>query len=236
MIATPRRHLRPTIVARPIIVVAIPARDEAERIAACLEALDRQTILPDAVVLLANNCTDDTVAVARGLSPRYALDAIAVDLPPQEAGAGHARRLAMQHAAERAGEGGILLTTDADGTVPPDWIQRNLAALVAGADLVCGQSLVEAVEAKFIPQHLHDDDVLERRLAALIDQMAWIIDPDPADPLPRHQEDAGASLGVWVSAWRRGAASRWLPPARTAASSPRCAGSMLGFVMIPISS
>ena len=199
-----RHRTRPAVVAaRPPVVVAIPARDEADRIGACLTALGCQTIRPDAVVLFANNCTDGTEAAARRLAPRYQLDLIAAGLPPRQANAGYARRLAMQHAADLAGPGGIMLTTDADGTVPPDWVQRNLAALFDGADLVCGQSRVEAVEARFIPQHLHDDDVLERRLAELIDRMAWVLDPDPADPLPRHQENSGASLGCWVDAWRR---------------------------------
>ncbi|RZK75701.1 MAG: glycosyltransferase family 2 protein, partial [Methylobacterium sp.] len=41
-------------------VVAIPVRNEAERIAACLGALDAQTGLPPGslgVVLFLNNCT-----------------------------------------------------------------------------------------------------------------------------------------------------------------------------------
>ncbi|HEX2941261.1 MAG TPA: glycosyltransferase family 2 protein, partial [Rhodopila sp.] len=53
---------------RPI-VVAIPAKDEADQIGPCLTALQRQTTRPDTVLLLLNNCTDTTATVARALAP-----------------------------------------------------------------------------------------------------------------------------------------------------------------------
>ncbi|MFL5287260.1 MAG: glycosyltransferase, partial [Rhodopila sp.] len=194
-------------------IIADPRPDRGGSMFAGLQWIWRTTDNGGDPTFLANNCNDDTAAIARGLTPSYHLEIIEIDIPSEQAGPGFARRLAMRRAAKRAGDGGILLTSDADGAVPPDWVQRNLAALLDGADLVCGQSLVEVVEAEFVPQHLHDDDVLERRLAALIDEMAWIVDPDPADPLPRHQENSGASLGVWVSAWRRASG---IPPVHTA--------------------
>ncbi|MFO1027999.1 MAG: glycosyltransferase family A protein [Acetobacteraceae bacterium] len=206
------RHRSTVSDIRPSVVVAVPARDEEDRLAACLGALDQQTSPPNAVVLLLNNCTDASDAVARAVTPRYDLRVVSIDLPSHEAGAGPARALAMQHAARLAGPSGILLTTDADATVPTDWVQRNLAALDAGADVVCGQSVVHAIEGDQIPQHLHDDDVLERRLDALIDEMAWRLNPDPDDPPPRHTEEAGASLAVRVSAWRQAGG---VPPVAT---------------------
>src|ERR1700679_4230559 len=98
------------------IVVAIPVRDEAERIGPCILALARQTRKPDAVVLLLNNCSDGTETIARELAPSlpYELHIICHTFPPAIANAGQARRLAMQHAADLAGREGVLLTTDAD--------------------------------------------------------------------------------------------------------------------------
>ena len=50
---------------RPIIVVAIPARDESGLVGACLEALDAQVGAQlNHIVLFANNCTDGTAAAA----------------------------------------------------------------------------------------------------------------------------------------------------------------------------
>src|SRR5690349_5641832 len=139
------------------VVVAVPARNEAERIGACLAALRDQQRRPDAVVLLLNNCTDDTEAVARAMAPGlgYHLDIVNRDLRAARANAGCARRLAMQLAAERAGPRGMLLTTDADAIVPIDWVRRNLAALDGGADVVCGRVEVDPIEALLIPAHLH---------------------------------------------------------------------------------
>jgi Glycosyl transferase family 2 len=186
-------------------VVAIPARDEADRIAACLCALARQTRHADAVLVLANNCSDGTSAVAQALSVRvpYPLHIRVHTFSEVTANAGNARRLAMTYAAELAGHDGILLTTDADTIVGPDWIERNLLTLAAGADLVCGRVAVDPTEAALIPKHLHADLALESELTKLQDQFAARLDPDPADPWPRHAESAGASLAVTVSAFER---------------------------------
>jgi hypothetical protein len=187
------------------VIVAVPARDEAERIAACLTALSNQQQCPDAVVLLLNNCTDATEAIARDLAPRlrFRLDIVSRDFPPWQANAGWARRLAMQLAAVQAGPGGVLLATDADTIVPPDWIRRNLAALDAGADAVCGRAVIDPLEAAMIPAHLHADDSLECSLIGLLDRIAWMLDPEPHDPPPRHAEASGASLAVSVAAYHR---------------------------------
>ena len=193
------------------IVVAIPVKNEVERIDSCLLALGRQTVVPFAVLLLLNNCTDQTDAAARVLavSLPYRLHIKCHTFPSPVANAGYARRLVMQHAAELAGAGGTLLTTDADAVVAHDWIERNLMALSAGADLVCGRAVVDPVEAALIPLHLHADDALECELADLLDQIAAKHDPDPADPWPRHTEAAGASLAVTVAAFKR---SGGIPP------------------------
>ena len=187
------------------VVVAIPARDEADRIGSCLNALNAQTRMPDRVVLIVNNSTDDTETIARAMASgmRYRLDVIKRELPPAEANAGHARRLAMEAAAARAGPDGILLTTDADSLVPPDWVFLNIRALRQGADVVCGRAVIDTVEAAVIPEHLHVADAREGRLIAFLDDLAWMLDPEPRDPPPRHTEASGASLAVSVEAFQR---------------------------------
>ncbi len=188
-----------------LTVVAIPVRDEAERIEACLIALDEQIQRPDVVVLLLNNCIDSTEAIARAMAPRlhFRLDLDCRDLPPDLANAGHARCLAMERAAEQAGGEGVLLTTDADAVVPPDWIFRNLAGLRHGAAIVCGRALISPMEAAMIPAHLHADDARECRFISLLDNLAWLLDPEPHDPPPRHTEASGASLAVRAERFRR---------------------------------
>jgi cellulose synthase/poly-beta-1,6-N-acetylglucosamine synthase-like glycosyltransferase len=47
------------------IVVVIPARDEGAGLAAALRSVERQTQLPDRLIVVVNNSTDDTEQVAR---------------------------------------------------------------------------------------------------------------------------------------------------------------------------
>ena len=192
-------------------IVAIPAWNEAERIAACLTALANQIRPPTGAVLLANNCTDGTEAIARGVAASFRIEIVSLALPPECADAGTARRLAMQLAATLAGPRGVVLTTDADAVVPADWVALNLEALASGADIVCGQAVIDPHEARAIAAHLHADDALECEYADLLDALADATCPDPADPRPRHTEASGASLAVTVDALRRAGGVPALP-------------------------
>jgi GT2 family glycosyltransferase len=189
----------------PPTVVAIPALNEAERIGACLTALARQrdTPLPEVVVLL-NNCTDESEAVVRQFALTAPMRVHAVDrsLPAPRAFAATARRLVMAHAARLAGPDGVLLTTDADAVAPPDWLAANLRA-IEGVDAVAGRAVIDPLEACAVPQELHEADARECAYAALLDQIAALLDPDLADPWPRHDEENGATLAVRVAAWQR---------------------------------
>jgi hypothetical protein len=191
---------------RPRCAVAIPARDEAGCIRACLEALAIQEArLPDDIVILVNNSTDGTAEIARRteLPAAVRLHVIETDLPPDQANAGHARRRAMQAALRLAGPAGVLLTTDADGQVDPDWLAANLACLRAGADAVAGWVELLPIDWGHIPTSLHEDDARERAYDALCDEMHSLLDPDPADPMPRHTQHSGASIAVTVDAYLR---------------------------------
>jgi GT2 family glycosyltransferase len=190
----------------PRAVVAIPVHNEVHHIAACLRALDAQTDAAlDRIVLLLNNCTDGTADRVGNVMPalRTHVDIIVRDLQAREANAGFARALAMQCAAGALLDHDVLLTTDADGAVAPDWLAANLAALRQGADAVCGRAILDPGDAPLIPAHLHADDARESRLAALLDEIAWLLDPEPHDPWPRHSEHSGASIAVRVGTWRR---------------------------------
>lgn len=188
------------------LVVAIPVRNEAERIGPCLRALaaQQQACLTH-VVLLLNNCTDDTAHCVQDLAAQlpFGVSIATRFYPPAVAHAGTARREAMEIAAELAGPDGVLLTTDADAVPATDWLSNTLAALVRGADAVCGRALIDPVDALLIPAHLHRDDAAEIAYATLLDHIHDLVDPDPHDPWPRHTEHSGASIAVRASAWQR---------------------------------
>jgi hypothetical protein len=196
------------------LVVAIPVKDEAERIASCLRALSRQSgISQHQIVLLLNNCTDDSAAVVKDLAPNLPIPVhqFEVTLPPEHAYAGYARRLAMQAAEDFVAPQGVLLTTDADACVYPNWIATNLFALREGADAVAGCIEINPAEAALIPPKLHQDDARECAYAALLDEIDARLDWDPADPWPRHSEQSGASIAVTVDAYRRAGGIPWVP-------------------------
>ncbi len=189
----------------PASIVAIPVRNEAERIAGCLEALDGQVGAQVAhVVLLLNNCTDGSADIARRVTLRSGtrLHLLERTLPPHLANAGHARRLAILAAASLAGPDDVLLTSDADARVDPDWLAANLAVIAAGADVVAGWVELDPIEWGNIPARLHEDDARECAYDRLCDEIHARLDPDPADPLPRHTQHSGASIAVTMAAYR----------------------------------
>jgi hypothetical protein len=187
-------------------VVAIPARDEVHHIGACLAALDQQVGAQfDHIVVLVNNTSDGTAALARAMTPRSGtrLHVRETTLPAGHGNAGYARHLAMAEAAVIAGDDGVLLTTDADGVVDSDWLAANLRAIGAGADVVAGWVDLDPLDWGRIPMVLHEDDARECAYDALCDEIHARLDPDPADPMPRHTQHSGASIAVTMAAYRR---------------------------------
>ena len=201
---------------RPGFVVAIPVRDEEKRLPACLHALARQrdrsgrSISPTQVrvVLFANNCTDRSASLARNLGSELSLDVRVVEarLPPAIAHAGSARRAAMDLAEAwlvEAGESdGVILATDADSQVAPDWIAENLAAFAAGAEAVLGRINLDE-EGDQLPEALHRRGALEDIYEKLLTELSWLLDPLEHDPWPHHATISGASLGVTREAYCR---------------------------------
>ncbi|MEE7475364.1 glycosyl transferase [Methylobacterium hispanicum] len=191
----------------PDVVVAIPVRNEAERIAACLRALGAQAGLAPGrlgLVLFLNNCTDGTEAIVAGLRASLPMPVRLITATYERAHAGWARRAAMDAAAAwiEAGPGtGTILTSDADSRVPPDWVARNLAALEAGADAVAGRVELAPEEAALLPPSLPARGKLEDEYDALITEIETCLDPDPHDPWPCHRTTIGASLAVRSGAY-----------------------------------
>jgi glycosyltransferase involved in cell wall biosynthesis len=90
--------------------VVVPAFEEAQSLSRCLDSLDGQ----NAEVVVVAGGEDDTAALARG---HAAVDTVVVD---EGRGAGAARNRGVE-----AASGDVVLFTDADTTVPPDWVERH---------------------------------------------------------------------------------------------------------------
>jgi glycosyltransferase involved in cell wall biosynthesis len=185
------------------IVVAIPVRNEQDYIGPCLAALARQSVPPSDILLLLNNCTDQSLNICqRWQADLPSLRIIERHLDGHLSTAGEARRLALEMALELAGDG-LLLTTDADGMVPHDWVADNLREIAQGADAVCGKAAMTPEDAQSLPPHLHADHLREEICLAALDALENAINPAPHDPWPRHQQQSGASIAVTAAALRR---------------------------------
>lgn len=195
-------------------VIAIPARDEAQRIEHCLHSLADQRTRPGdhlpgpsfSVLVVANNCRDDTVARVRRMAATVPYRLLCHDAAAVYSHAGAARRGAMDLAAnfieELGGHDGVIMTTDADSRAQPTWIHENLQALADGADAVAGSIDFDPREAASFPVFLGNRE-LEAHYARLCDEIVARLDPRPHDPWPNHRWGWGASLAVRLSAYRR---------------------------------
>jgi len=198
----------------PRIVVAIPVKDEAERIGLCLEALAVQADVAFediAVVLLLNNCTDGTADAVRALAPLlpFRLELHLVDLPSSHANAGWARKLAMDAAERLVASDGLILTTDADTLAGEDWIAANRREIEAGHDAVAGYVMADPMELMQLPPAILERGSLEWEYQQLAAELDARVDPEPHDPWPRHNQNCGASAAVTAAAYR---AIGGLPP------------------------
>lgn len=102
----------------PRVSVVIPSFNDASLLRGCLAALAVQSRPADEIVVVDNDSTDDTAAVATAAGARVVHEPIRGIFPATAAGFDAAR-------------GDLLLRLDADSVPPPDWIERVEAAFVA---------------------------------------------------------------------------------------------------------
>lgn len=110
------------------ISVIIPARNEAENIAACLNAIAAQNYPPDLleVLVIDDHSTDQTAIVAAqsGL-PKLRVIALADFLSPEEQVQASKKKASTVGVEQATGQ--LIVCTDADCVMPPNWL-RHIAA------------------------------------------------------------------------------------------------------------
>ncbi len=92
------------------ISIVIPVYNEEEQLADCLRAIAKQSVTPYEVIVVDNNSTDNTVAVA------WQFPFVKVVHEPRQ-GVVHARTTGFN-----AASGDIIARIDGDTLVPADWI------------------------------------------------------------------------------------------------------------------
>ncbi|QIP15922.1 glycosyltransferase family 2 protein [Spirosoma aureum] len=186
--------------------VIVPVRNEAHHLTQTLDALRNQqdamgTPLNPAiyeVLLLANNCTDQSYTVANRYQqkyPHFPLHIAQIELPAARATIGTVRRLLMDEAHRRltsiSHSFGIIASTDGDTVVDSRWIYYIMIEIANGNDAVGGRILTHPDPGKVRLYHLRD--VMYRTLVAKTEAL---LDPSPHDPWPRHFQHFGASIAV----------------------------------------
>lgn len=198
--------------------IVVPVRDEAGHLTAALDALTRQVDLRNCpldpeiyeILVLANNCRDDSARTAREWrqsNPKIKIHVAEICLPPRFSNIGYVRRRLMNEAfrrltANRSG-GGIIATTDGDTRVAPDWIARTIAEIKNGADAVGGRILIEDRELAQMDERARRFHLLDEEYRLLVAEYECRLDALEHDVHPRHHQHFNGSFAVTTDAFRR---------------------------------
>ncbi len=205
------------------VCVIVPVRNEADLLERCLKALACQIDFQGKpldyrqyeVILLANNCTDDSAAIARRFAqqnPDFRLHVIEKTLPSSEAYIGRVRQMLMDEAYYRlahlglAGlskKHGVIASTDGDTQVSPTWIAATQLELSRGVDAVGGRIIADSTSCEAL-----DPQVKMRYLRGdyyhqLMVELEAYLDATPHDDWPRHAQHYGASLAVTAQMYKK---------------------------------
>ena len=97
----------------------------------------------------------------------------------------------------------LIISTDADTEVAPDWIAQNLAEVRRGAEAVGGRISLQ-------PRDLQELDLQTKNIHLRNDRyhllLSWLedrCDPQAHDPWPRHYQHFGSSLAIKPRIYRQ---------------------------------
>lgn len=198
------------------VCVIVPVRNEANTLATTLSALAKQTDLDQQpfdrdryeIILLANNCTDSSAAIAHRFSqqhPDLNLHIVERVLPPQEAYIGRVRQMLMNEACDRLSQLGrkraVIASTDGDSRVNSTWIAATLQEVAKGADAVGGRIMLDPLELSQLAPYTKACHLREVGYRSLIADLESYLDPNLDDPAPRHFQHYGASFAVTVETY-----------------------------------
>ena len=191
------------------VCVVVPAKDEENTIVATLDALRKQVHKSGSrlsfclyeVLLLANNCTDNTFLAAKKYAlrfPEFQLHVFYANISTRNANIGYVRRILMDEACRRLLlnnlKNGIIASTDGDTIVDRYWISNIMDEIALGSDAVGGRILSNTINSSARLYYLRD---VSYRLLQV--KAAALIDPEKNNPWPCHHQYFGASLAVTCS-------------------------------------
>ncbi len=155
--------------------LVIPVYNEEHHLAACLDAVAAQSDKPDEVLVIDNNSTDKSLAIAR----RYPFVRI---LKEAKQGVVHARNTGFE-----AARGDIIGRIDADSILPPEWscrVRQNFTNKAVAA--VTGPTYW--YDMPFSPNNYRLDHFLRSTISKLPEDFPWLF---------------GTNMALRRSAWQQ---------------------------------
>jgi 1,2-diacylglycerol 3-beta-glucosyltransferase len=118
-----RRIIKNTLTKLPFVSVIIPARNEEANIETCIQSLVLSNFPPDnfEIIVVDDRSTDRTPEILRRLEQKYPLLRV-ITLDEARTTANLRGKPGALQAGIESSSGDIILMTDADCTVVPDWI------------------------------------------------------------------------------------------------------------------
>ena len=157
------------------VSVVIPVYNEEEAIAACLDALAAQSVKPYEVIVVDNNSSDNTVAIAS----RYPFVRV---LHEPKQGVVHARTTGFN-----AVRGDIIARIDGDSLVPQDWV-ANMQQVFEDTSVDAVSGLALYYNVALAPVFNAIDLFFRRRLAWQLKDRVYLY---------------GANMAMRKAAWQR---------------------------------
>jgi glycosyltransferase involved in cell wall biosynthesis len=139
------------------VSVVIPAYNEAARIGACLDALNAQTVKPDEIIVVDNNCTDQTAEIARAKGARIVAEKVQGITAARSAGFDAAKY-------------DIIARTDSDTIVNPDWIEKIHFYMESGIEALTGAIYYDV---PFMDEHAEIYEAYQQVAALLFGHTLW---------------------------------------------------------------
>lgn len=201
-----------------IATIVLPVRDEAELLAKNLESFNRQLGADNRpldpkrfeIIIFANNCRDRSADIARRWqrnNRHLTVHVAETEICRENSNIGFVRGWLMTEAWRRLRRnrrgGGLILTTDADTRVAPDWLAANLREIFGGADAVGGRILLDADELRKMNEKARRFYLLDTAYQLLAAEIEARLDYIAHDYLPRHHQHFNASFAVTTTAFER---------------------------------
>jgi glycosyltransferase involved in cell wall biosynthesis len=196
--------------------VVIPVKDEESYITRTLKSFSEQVDLSGnaldfekfEVLVLANNCTDYSVEFIKNFQAQHPAINIYLEeitLSPKNSNIGYVRRKLMECANSRLrkNDGGIILTTDGDTVVSPDWIAQTEYEIDNGAEAVGGRILLSENELAGLDECTLLHHLKDEKYHLLIADLEGQIMNSNVDPSPRHHQHFNGSFAITTDCYTK---------------------------------